>query len=132
MRCDPVDPDAGVGGSLRRCPGAQLRWGGREPECCMRCVISGLAEAAAESGEPDATRHSLFNVTPYCGEHFRLWFTSALKANLPRGGAGWSWLDPGHVARETASLLALKGPTGSERGEILLFQAIFTALGPAV
>lgn len=35
----------------------------------MRCVISGgLAEAAAESGELDTTRHSLLNVKPYRGE----------------------------------------------------------------
>lgn len=69
----------------------------------MHEVISGgLAEAAAESGELDTTGQSLLNVRPYCGEHFRLWVMSALKVNLPGGGAsrGWSCLDPGHVVRE--------------------------------
>ena len=81
MRCDPAD--TGVGGIVRKCPGAQLLWGGQEPGCCVRCVISGgLAEAAVESREPDTTRHLLLNVKPYCGEHFRLWVMSASKANL--------------------------------------------------
>lgn len=87
----------------------------------MHEVISGgLAEAAAESREPDTTGHSLLKVRPYCGEHFCLWVTSALKVSLPGGGAsrGWSCLDPDHVVREPASLLGLRGPTGSERGEI--------------
>lgn len=89
-------------------------------------VISGGLAAASE--QPDATGHPLFNVKPYRGES--LWVMLASKINLTRGGVsrGWSWLDPGRVARDTAALVALRGLTGSE-GEVVLFQAIFAALG---
>lgn len=91
-------------------------WRGRSPAEDVR-MAAGLAEAGAGHRQELAVMWGRFLLVGCVWGRFLLVFCVCPKRN-PRGGASrvWGWGDPG-------------GLSGSERGGILLFQAIFAALG---